>query len=289
MSVPVRVVVATDERYAMPTAACVRSVIDSRRPTDNLEVIVLGSGLLPETVSRLMRSWAAPRCTVALASVDLDRFAGMPTVSAVGAQVTTGVYARLLLADLLPSGWDRVIYLDCDTIVRHPLAELWMTDLDGAVLGAVRDDYIPTISSPHGLPTWRRLGLDPGLPYFNSGVLLIDLTAWRRHRVGERAQRYLAEHAEDIRLFDQDALNAVIAGRWRQLDTIWNVTSYWRKPHRRSGAYTSILDEARIRHFAGYGKPWDPQPLPGVPDGDLFFASLARTAWQHPTTERTDR
>jgi lipopolysaccharide biosynthesis glycosyltransferase len=203
----------------------------------------------------------------------------MPTTtSAVGTELTAGVYARLLIGDLLPTGWDRVAYLDSDTITRRPLTDLWNTDLGGNLLGAVRDDYIPTIASPYGLPSWRQRGLDPDLPYFNSGVMLIDLDLWRRTRLGEQALQYLAEHRGDIRLFDQDALNAVAAGQWRQLDTVWNVTGYWRKPHRRTGRHRDILTAARIRHFAGYGKPWEPEPL-DVPDAGLFFDSLARTDW----------
>lgn len=279
MTTVIRVVVTTDERYAMPTAACIRSVIDSRAPGDTLHVAVLGSDLSEQTRARLLRSWRAARCATTFVPVDLTRFAGLPIRSAVGATVTTGVYTRLLVGDLLPSDWQRVVYLDSDTITRHSLADLWNTNLDGDILGAVRDDYVPTISSPYGLPTWRQLGLDPDLPYFNSGVMLIDLNAWRRDNIGSRTLRYLTEHRDDIRLFDQDALNAVAAGRWSELDTVWNVTGFWRKQHRRTGRHSGILDDARIRHFAGYGKPWDPEPLPGVPDADLFFTSLARTAW----------
>ena len=282
----IRIVVSTDERYAMPTAASVRSIIDSRAPGEALHIVVLASDLSAPTRARLLRSWTAePSCAVTFTPVDLTRFAGLPTTSAVGAQVTTGVYARLLIADLLPADWDRVIYLDSDTITRAPLSDLWTTDLHTNPLGAVRDDYVPTIASPYGLPSWREAGLAAELPYFNSGVLLLDLDAWRRDRLGEQAIRYLLEHRADIRLFDQDALNAVAAGRWRQLDTIWNVTGYWRKPERRTGAHRDILTTARIRHFAGTGKPWQPQPL-DVPDAHLFFDSLARTDWATPPGPR---
>jgi lipopolysaccharide biosynthesis glycosyltransferase len=285
----IRIVVSTDERYAMPTAAAVRSIIDHRASGEALDIAVLDSGLTEHSRHRLCRSWTARSCTVTFTPVGLARFAGLPTTSAVGAQVTTGVYARLLLGELLPPGWDRVIYLDSDTITRHSLAELWTTDLHRRLLGAVRDDYVPTLASPYGLPTWQHDGLGPGLAYFNSGVLLIDLDAWRREHVGEHAIEYLHKHHDDIRLFDQDALNAVAAGRWRQLDTVWNVTGYWRKPERRTGAHHDILTTARIRHFAGSGKPWQPQPL-DVDDGHLFFDSLDRTDWathQHRHQEQS--
>lgn len=278
MTTTIRVVAATDERAAMPTAASIRSVIDTHDPTVHLHIAVLASDLSDHTQQRLRRSWDTPGCTTTIIPVDLDRFTGLPTRSAVGATVTTGVYARLLMGDLLPTDWHRTIYLDADTITRTHLTDLWTLDLQGAILAAVRDDYVPTISSPYGLPTWHQLGLNPDLPYFNSGVMLVDLDAWRRHDIGELAAAYLRQ-TDDIRLFDQDALNAVTAGRWQQLATVWNVTGYWRKPARRTGEHRTILDDARIRHFAGYGKPWEPNPLPGVPDGDLFFTSLARTEW----------
>ncbi|GIM94385.1 glycosyltransferase family 8 protein [Paractinoplanes toevensis] len=279
MTAVVRLVVSTDERYAMPTAACIRSVIDSRDRTDPLHITVLANAVSERTRTRLLRSWRAARCAITITPVDLGRFASLPTTSAVGATVTAAVYAPLLIGELLPADWQRVIYLDSDTITRRPLNSLWNTDLRGSSLGAVRDDYVPTVSSPYGVPGWRELGLAADLPYFNSGVLLIDLDAWRRQRIGEKAVQYLTQHAGDIRLFDQDALNAVCAGRWHELDTPWNVTGYWRKPERRTGRYRTILEDARIRHFAGYGKPWDPDPLPGVTDAGLFFHSLARTAW----------
>lgn len=274
----IRVVVGTDEQYAMPTAAAVRSIIDHHAPGDTLHITVLTDQLGEDTRQRLLRSWTAAACEVTFTPVDLGRFAGLPTTSATGVQVAVGVYARLLIGDLLPAGWDRVIYLDSDTITRHPLTELWHTDLGGNLLAAVRDDYVPTLASPYGLPHWQQAGLDPDLPYFNSGVMLIDLAGWRRTDLGERAIRYLSEHRHDVRLFDQDALNAVAARQWRPLDTVWNVTGFWRKPHRRTGAHRDILTTARIRHYAGYGKPWDPEPL-DVPDTGQFFDSLARTDW----------
>lgn len=288
MTTVLRIVVTTDERYAMPTAASVRSIIDHRATGDTLQITVLGSDLSGHTRLRLARSWhGAPRCAVTFAPVDLTRFAGLPTTSAVGATLTTSVYARLIIGELLPTSWNRVVYLDSDTITRHPLTDLWTTDLHGNLLGAVRDDYTPTLGSPYGLPACQQHGLDPDLPYFNSGVMLIDLDLWRRTHAGDQAMHYLAQHGDDIRLFDQDALNAVAAKRWQPLDTSWNVTGYWRQPQRRTGRHHDILTRARIRHFAGHGKPWDPDPL-DVPDTGLFFDSLARTDWAtEPARQRT--
>jgi lipopolysaccharide biosynthesis glycosyltransferase len=81
-------------------------------------------------------------------------------------------YARLLMGELLPPEIDRVIYLDCDLIIRGDLSDLWNVNLEGKTVVAVREvtDYI-----------WHsKLGLPPGAPYFNNGVMLIDLDRWRK-------------------------------------------------------------------------------------------------------------
>lgn len=257
-----RIVVATDERYVAPTAASVRSVIDVLCPAETMEIAVLACDLSEASRDGLVKSWADDRCDVVFADVDLERFAALPITSAVSNQLTRAAYARLMLGRLLPAGWDRVIYLDTDTITRRPLAALWQADLRGNVIGAVQDDLVPTIGSPHGIPAWRELGLAADLPYFNSGVMLIDVAAWRAEDLGERALAYLAEHPDDISLFDQDALNAVVAGRWLRLDPLWNSTVH--RP------------QAAIRHYTGPGKPWADA---AVPDGEWFYASLARTEW----------
>src|SRR6185437_3789460 len=51
------------------------------------------------------------------------------------------VYGRLLLDRLLPTEVERVIYLDCDIMVRRPIEELFDIDLAGHPIGAVADPY----------------------------------------------------------------------------------------------------------------------------------------------------
>jgi lipopolysaccharide biosynthesis glycosyltransferase len=79
---------------------------------------------------------------------------------------------RIFLTRLLPDA-DRAIYLDLDLLVLDSLLPLWRTPLDGNLLGAVTN-------VPPGPDRYRErpeLGDDP---YFNAGVLLLDLDAMRR-------------------------------------------------------------------------------------------------------------
>jgi lipopolysaccharide biosynthesis glycosyltransferase len=190
---------------------------------------------------------------------------------------------RLRIADLLPDDIERVLFLDTDVVVRGSLADLWDADLEGALLGAVRDAVYPWAGSPECL-NWRSLDLQPDTPYFNAGVMVIPLDRWRSARVGDRALRLLRRHT--LRYGDQCALNAVAAGEWKALPPHWNVQSghlaedslAWivEAPQ----AMEHALGSPTIVHytwFQGRRKPWEPRSA--SPYRDLWFEELDRTAW----------
>ena len=65
---------------------------------------------------------------------------------------------------------------------------------------------------PHGAAGWESLCLDPTTPYFNSGVMVIDVGAWRAARMSQRVLEFVVTHHAALDLADQDAMNAVIRG-----------------------------------------------------------------------------
>ena len=195
---------------------------------------------------------------------------------------------RLTLPDLLTE-LDRTIYLDADIVVLESLSALWRCDLGEAVLGAVRDAVSPWAAGPIGTH-WRDLGLAPDAPYFNAGVLLISLSAWRKEQVVQGAADIL--RAKALVYGDQDALNAVTQGRWQELPRRWNVqtmdwagrTIGWALMREK---IESALAEPAIIHYTTPGKPWwlgSPHPR-----ADLWFEYLDRTAWAgwRPPARRT--
>src|SRR5690606_473341 len=126
------------------------------------------------------------------------------------------VYARLLLAELLPVAVERVLYLDCDMLVRRPLEEVFDTDLEGKPIGAVLDTLHPFIMGRKDMRENPDI-FDLAEPYFNSGLMLVDMGGWRRMDV-QGAMRALAAKGWLRRLqYDQDMLNIIFRGRWKAL------------------------------------------------------------------------
>ena len=208
--------------------------------------------------------------------------------------ITAGTYLRFLLPQLLPDV-ARLIYLDADIVVDRNLEDLFDTPLYGMALAAM-----PDWSMILGSRTWPRhfvpyegqrlrfrsyvetvLGLDceGAHDYFNCGVMVFDLDAWRKHDIAGRTLKYLTNHPS-VYYMDQDALNVIIGGRYARLDARWNAFANCSFP-----AYVSLFVRATragrrweatraiwrndpwIIHFAGANKPWAPDQPKTPRDG----------------------
>jgi UDP-D-galactose:(glucosyl)LPS alpha-1,3-D-galactosyltransferase len=164
------------------------------------------------------------------------------------------------MPEVLPASIHRAVYLDADLVVRRDLSPLFDIDLRGSVLGAVRDFAIK--STAHPLSGVRERA-NPR-PYFNSGVLVIDVPGCRESELGTRALEYAAASREPLPSRDQDALNAVTDG-WHELADEWNL-QMWNVPLPKRlmvtdpSAYRDgrqVFRTAAVLHFVG-PKPWYP-------------------------------
>lgn len=160
------------------------------------------------------------------------------------------VYYRLLAPWILCE-CDKVLYIDCDTLVRGSLSELYATEMDGAVIAAVPDSKAAIEKG-----NIARLGLDGR--YYNSGVLLIDCEAIRGGCFA-RAQMasLIADAVADNNLVypDQDLINLIYRGKIKTLPTIWNFTTNL-KTDIGMVVSRSEMRQVRVIHYIGPTKPW---------------------------------
>lgn len=184
---------------------------------------------------------------------------------------TVSTYLRLALPEALAQNYDRILYLDSDIHLRGgDLGALMAADLGGRPAAAVRDNQQWRTPGRHA-PDLKTLGLPKGA-YFNAGVILIDVAAWQRGRVLERALDFGRRHAGRMSHKDQTLLNAVLHGDWAELAPVWN----WQYT-RASRLFEAMLD-THVVHFIGPAKPWaDPEHrLP-----PRFAMALAQFMAQH--------
>ena len=158
-------------------------------------------------------------------------------------------YLRLLLPDLLAAEYDRLLYLDSDILCTGMgLDRLLNAGMEGRWIGAVRDN-IQWRTPNRRLPEFTALGR-PARPYFNSGVLLIDVDAWRGAEVLDRALALLKASPQAVPRHDQSLLNLLADGGWAEMSPVWNWQYTW------SSRFFADLAEPRLVHFIGPRKPW---------------------------------
>lgn len=162
--------------------------------------------------------------------------------------ISLATYYRLFIPKLLPSDIHKVLFLDCDIVIKNSIDELLNFDIDGYSHASVCEP---------GFNRNKELGIPYELKYFNAGVLLINLKWWRQNNVSAKAINYIKQNPDKILLWDQDALNAVLYGKWKEIDPKFNLqTIMLTLEIEGSLIYKKYLADPYIIHYTGSSKPW---------------------------------
>lgn len=261
-------VTAADSAYALPAAVALLSAATSLPAGGRPACVLLGVGLDAGARGAVERVAVATGVELHVRAAPEPAPADAAALAAAG--VPAAAAARLLLPAAVGDLAARSLYLDADTLTMGPVAALLAADLGGAAFGAVTDPAIRTVSHPRlGVRGWRELGLAEEAPFFNSGVLLVDHARWLAEGIGAGAVAALL--AGETAAWEQGALNAAAAGRWRQLDARWNqpVPNAFALPAGggralgRRGVVAAL--PPGILHFTGRIKPWHAAYPPNPP------------------------
>lgn len=211
---PVSIALCSDDRYFPGLLVTVTSIIVHTAVDQPLEFFVLDTGIGDRhwrELERVVRRYSAV-CTLRRIPLDLSRFGGYPRLDG-----SLGAYARILLPDLVDR--DRVIYFDVDMLVLKDVRTLWDTPFDGKSTVAVRE-YQWTLAE--GCPWLAPTDPERLLPYVNSGLLYLNLVAWRANEWHHRCMEFAARYPERCTSYDQTAINYVMRGDIKLLDATWN-------------------------------------------------------------------
>ena len=275
-----------DDFYAMPLAVMLYSASVNLPPPWRLRVYLMDGGITPASRRRLEKKIAGyGNIDLEWRSVSREVFNHLPVLK----RINSTTYLRLLMEKVLPADLQRIIYLDGDLIVEGDLSKMWQEEFRGASVMAVYDFGSSTIRSELPIP-----GVDEAsrkdAPYFNAGVLLIDLNRWRSDHVGQAVLNYIDEFKPLVRFLDQDGLNAILFGKWRLLDLSWNAQVDNLINPDQLGATGpdaeirqrchELLYHPRIQHYAGHKKPWSPGRF--RPVRKRFLHYLRASGWYTP-------
>lgn len=284
----VPVVFAADDNYVPQLTTTVYSAMKNADPHYFYDVTVLQRNIAWDKQERL-RGFFKQFPNMNLRFTNVDRELAGYDLSTNNAHISVETYYRFLIQKVLPF-YDKVLYLDSDIIINGDIAKLYNIDLQGKMLGAIRDiDFLANLNVKHG----KRMGyaqtvlkMKNPYDYFQAGVLVLNTKAMREHYTIEQWLTYASN--PDFIYNDQDVLNAHCEGNVLYLPWEWNVVHdcggrvgnlFTQAPNDIYDAYMKSRSNPQIIHYAGFQKPWT--------DPDCDFASIYwRYARETPFYER---
>ena len=204
---------SSDDNYARHLGVALISLLQHNRDVEKVRVYVINNRISISNIGKL-HSVVDGYDNAEISFIPFESYE-QPLHLHLAWPISLSSYARLFVGEMSPTSVDRVIYLDCDVVVGGALSALWNTDLHGKCLGAIQD----TIPSR----TKIAVGLAPQQPYFNAGVLLIDLNRWREQGIGKQCLDFIEAYRGRVTHHDQGVLNGVFKNQWVRLPLRYNV------------------------------------------------------------------
>lgn len=261
------IALCTDENFSIPALVCITSIFENNRG-EECHIYILTDGLSDKANAKFSLLAQIYNQSIEVMTIDKHRFDGL-TVSE---RYPVSMYYRFLLPEMLPNE-DTALYLDCDIIVRHSLKELFSIDMNDYALGAVVSQSCDWVKwyNDYKLTT----------PFFNSGVLLMNLDFWRKNNTFETLVKWVADNPGGLWLPDQSALNKVLEGKVKYLNYTYNFQERWTRSLKGSDIHFSkwkdierVGENPTIVHYCDAEKPWFIESKHKFKQDFMFYANL---------------
>jgi lipopolysaccharide biosynthesis glycosyltransferase len=222
MKTTLQIVVTTDDHFVIMLAALIKSAESFIDPSTQLVFNIVNDQVSDLNKAKLEES-INPTISQ-LNWIDMDGL--VPQGMQLPLDFTSyppNIYMRFFIPYFMDASIETVLYMDVDMIVQANLAELFALDMSQHIIAAVTDPRVKTFDNAWGgVKNYKALGMSGKMPYFNSGLLLINLKAWRQQSITAQLIQCIKANVSYANYPDQYGLNVVLANQWLPLASKWN-------------------------------------------------------------------
>ena len=246
---------SSDDNYLPCLSVAIRSMINNASKDYDYIIYILNNGVSKDKADIILRMQNE---NFKIQFIDVTEKI-QPIIKDLGLRdyYTVAIYFRIFIASMFKN-LKKALYLDCDIVVLGDISELYFTDLGDNILGGIPDQIIASRKVYRDYSE-NALGLEY-TKYFSSGILVINLDAFREHEIEKKFVSILKEYNFSTIAPDQDYLNFLCKGKTKYIDISWNKhclrDGYNKKPN--------------IVHYAFFKKPWTD-----------YFIKFERFFWQY--------
>ena len=265
------IVVTCDEGYLGPLRTMLLSLRANNR-AGSIRVWLLHRGIPQVVLESLAVFCGRIKIELAPRMVDQALFAHARSSE----RYPQEMYYRMVAPHVIDADIDRALYLDPDILIINPLAPLFDIELGDCVFAAASHT-----DAVHPATALNNVRLNTNELYFNTGVILMDMTRAKALIDPDEIFAFATEHERKLLFPDQDIFNALYGERTLPVpDQVWNYDArkYPDNIIRTGGEATLdwVMNNTTILHFCGRDKPWAPKYRGQFAALYKHYATLAR-------------
>lgn len=216
MSTNYNVVYAADNNFASVLGTSIYSLFDNNRDAEKINVFILDGGINESNKRKIINIENQYRNSN-IVWIKVESISSNLGIDVHNDRGSLSQYSRLFIGSLVNKNVNRILYLDCDTLIVSSINKLWNLDLKGNTISALKDAFSKYYR--------KNIGLSNNDIMFNSGVMLIDLEAWRNQNIEKKALSFILKKNGKIQQGDQGVLNSILSKKTLPLDPKYNLVS----------------------------------------------------------------
>ncbi len=264
------IAITLDKNYLQHAAVMLYSLIQHNPEQEMLVYTICDDKIQDADWQKLSEIYKNSKLTVQKVLINVAQFSHFK----ISDHASYANYYRIQMAQLLPAHVQKVLYMDVDIVIKQSIKELYDTDVTGYYMAAIEDPDNPLKYT---------LGLKADEPYFNSGIMVINLERWRTTQLNLLLSDFLIKNEAIIQFWDQDAFNVVCKGQWKPLLPKFNVQTFMFFMKEDALTYTlkdvtEAVKNPVILHYTGRSKPWEYMTF--HPRKNVYYEYLLQTPWK---------
>ena len=162
------------------------------------------------------------------------------------------VYSKMNLPKFIPN-LKKCLVFDSDIIVKIDVGEIYDIDLGDNYVAWVPDQIDITLKKEK---MWLdNFNMPKNKQYINSGVLLLNLEAYKKDNIEQKLIENYKKFKDDILFFDQDLFYITLSDKCIYLDYEYNYLS--QAPYTDPKLKNRLRQSSKIIHYGFDYKPWN--------------------------------
>lgn len=241
---------SSDNNYAIHLAVSMVSILKNLKKEEEVSFYILDGGISDENKNKIANLKKIKKFNIEYFKIDESRFDNCHMENC---HISIQTYYRFIIPEIFPN-IDKILYLDCDIIVKQSLAPLYNEDISSYWIAGVEDI---------GYYFHRRLlKRETQTFYVNAGVLLINISKWRTDNITDLLFDFTYKNTTKLIHMDQDVINMCLNSKSKPLPLKWNVQdsfydNYTKLNHPKKKCIKEAKNDIGIIHYTGKAKPWN--------------------------------